>query len=99
MLVVSDIAAEVIHILVMQAAPGDSGVRISPQIEPEGDTVFAITPSAGPGPDDVVVEARDGDARIYLEPAAALMLDDQILDAAVTEEGDVAFLLAARPSA
>jgi len=99
MLAVSDIAAEVIHIIVKQAAPGDSGVRISPQIEREGETVFAITPAMGPGPEDVVVEARDGDARIYLEPAAALMLEDQILDAAVTEEGDVAFILAARPSA
>ena len=97
MLIVTDTAAEIIHtIIVSQTDPGDSGLRISPQIQPEGTTVFAIAPSSGPTSEDLVVEARDGDARIYLEPAAALLLDDQILDAGVTEQGDIAFLLTAR---
>lgn len=97
MLTVTDTAAEIIHtIIVNQPDPADSGLRISPQIQPEGTTVFAITPAPGPAPEDQIVEARDGDARIYLEPAAALLLDDQILDAGVSEQGEVTFLLAAR---
>jgi iron-sulfur cluster assembly protein len=97
MLNVTDAAAEIIHIIVDQAAPGESGLRISPQIQPEGETVFAIATSQGPTAEDLVVEARDGDARIYLEPAAALLLDDQILDASVSEQGEVAFILATWP--
>lgn len=99
MLTVTDTAAEIIHSIVSRSAPGDSGLRISPEIEPEGETIFAITPSEGPAPEDQVVEARDGDTRIYLEPVAALLLDDQVLDVGVSEQGDVIFLLATRPPA
>lgn len=99
MLTVTDTAAEVIHSIVTQAAPDDSGLRISSQLQSEGETALAIFPSAGPASGDQVVEARDGDAQVYLDPAVALLLDDQVLDAVVDEQGEIAFLLAARPSA
>jgi iron-sulfur cluster assembly protein len=91
MLTLTDNAAEVIHaITTEQDAP--EGVRITTQAQPAGDTIFAITPSPGPAPQDTVVRAHDGDATVYLEPQAVLLLDDQILDAQVTEQGEVTFL-------
>ena len=53
---------------------------------------LAPTPLAG----DEVVEA-DG-ARVFLEPAAAGVLSDKSLDAAVDDDGGVAFSLARQAS-
>jgi iron-sulfur cluster assembly protein len=92
MLTLTDAAAEIIHTITTEQDASD-GLRITTQAEPEGDTAFAITPSPGPAPQDTIVEAHDGDARVYLEPQAALLLDDQVLDAQVTDQGEVTFLL------
>lgn len=106
MLTLTDAAADIIHYITTEQDASE-GLRITTQAEPgsagggagdgqggsEDDTAFAITPAPGPAPEDTVVEAHDGEARVYLEPQAALLLDDQVLDAQVTEEGDVTFRL------
>jgi Fe-S cluster assembly iron-binding protein IscA len=45
-----------------------------------------------PRPDDQVVE-QEG-ARVFVEPAAATVLDDKVLDVRVDDGGGVQFLLA-----
>lgn len=92
MLTMTDTAAEVIHeITVNHGAPGDHGLRITPEPQPDG-AAFAIALAPGPAPEDTVVEARDGDAQIYLEPGAEAMLHDKLLDVEISEEGEVVFL-------
>ena len=98
MLTLTDNAAVIIHTITTEQEASE-GLRITTRAESGGDTAFAITPSPGPAPQDTVVEAHDGDARVYLEPQAARLLDDQVLDAQVTEEGDVTFLLTQQRSA
>lgn len=92
MLTLTDNAAQVVHTITADQEASD-GLRITTQAQPAGEIAFAITPSPGPAPQDTVVEAREGDARIYLEPQAAALLDDQVLDALVTDQGEVTFLL------
>ncbi len=55
------------------------------------DRDFAIAVVDAPQPGDDVVES-DG-ARVYLEPAVSLVLEDKTLDAHVTETGAVTFAL------
>jgi Fe-S cluster assembly iron-binding protein IscA len=65
------------------------GLRIGEGL-PEDSPGFAVSVVANPEPGDSTVE-RDG-ARVFLEPAASLMLDDKTLDAQV-ENGSVTFAL------
>jgi iron-sulfur cluster assembly protein len=68
--------------------PEGAGVRIG---EADGTEGLAIMPASTPQPADQVVEAEG--ARVFLDPAAAEVLDDKILDATVDGEGHVKFLL------
>jgi hypothetical protein len=52
-----------------------------------------LTPAV-PNKADQIVE--DQGARVFLEPDAALMLDDKVLDATVDEDSGVKFPLAAQ---
>jgi Fe-S cluster assembly iron-binding protein IscA len=67
--------------------PVETGLRIMAQGDetPSLQLTLAEAPVAG---DEVVEE--DG-ARVFLEPAAAVLLDGKALDAQVTEQGQVAF--------
>jgi iron-sulfur cluster assembly protein len=98
MLTLTGAAAQIIHTITAEQGANE-GLRITTQAQPAGESAFAITASPGPGPRDTVVQAHDGHAKVYLEPQAALLLDDQILDAQVTAQGDVTFLLTAQPPA
>ena len=73
------------------AQPGSetAGLRISTEDPSQGLTV-STTPEPLPG--DQTVNA-DG-AVVYLDPPASEALDDQVLDAAVDEAGNVQFGLA-----
>jgi iron-sulfur cluster assembly protein len=53
-----------------------------------------VSVAAMPGEDDEVVES-DG-ARVFLEPNAATLLDDKLLDASV-EQNDVSFMIVDQP--
>ncbi|MBB4919859.1 iron-sulfur cluster biosynthesis family protein [Streptosporangium saharense] len=90
MLTLTDTAAQVIRDLSSQVAESeDTGVRISSQ--PDGTGSLTLSVVNGPETDDKVVET-DG-ARIFLDQAAADLLDDKALDADVDEGGSVAFLV------
>lgn len=69
--------------------PESAGLRITS--DSDTDPAFAVTAAQAPEPGDQVVEQAG--ATVYLDPAAAVMLDDKILDAAVDESGKVEFAL------
>jgi iron-sulfur cluster assembly protein len=72
----------------------DSGLRIVAGGDQASAFQLSLAPSPVPG--DEVVES-DG-ARVFVEPVAAGVLSDKALDAAVDEDGGVAFSLARQDS-
>jgi len=54
-----------------------------------GASSFQLALVDGPAAGDQVVE--EGGARVFVEAAAAEILDDKALDAQVNEQGDLAF--------
>ena len=91
MLTLTDSAVTAIRNLTSQPElPEDTGLRIMSQ--DEGGPAFQVTLAESPVAGDQVIET-DG-ARVFLEPGAAVALDDKSLDAQVDDEGTVAFTLA-----
>lgn len=92
MLTISPLASEAIRQLVIAAElPADSaGIRIAQGSDTPQGTALELelvdTPSAS---DEIVADAG---ASVFLEPDVALLLDDKVLDAQVSE-GQVAFAL------
>jgi hypothetical protein len=87
MLMLTESATRVIGALTTNPdMPDGAGLRIVSA--PEG---LSVSPVAGPGDDDQVVE--EADARVFLEPNAAVVLDDKVLDAQVDDSGQVQFTL------
>jgi Fe-S cluster assembly iron-binding protein IscA len=93
MLVLTEAAAEVVKsVTSTPQVPDSAGLRIaSPEQEPEGPGALQITATTGPRENDQVIETAG--ARVYLEPHAAIYLEDKILDARVDEEGNAHFSL------
>src|ERR687891_1927475 len=90
MLVLSENATMAIRNVVDRPElPDASGIRISGEQSESAhlNISMAETPEEG----DQVVES--GGARVFLEPSAATMLDDKVLDATVDEKGRIAFVL------
>ena len=91
MLTLTDSAVSAIRTLTSQPdLPGETGLRIMAQ--GEGAPAFQLALAEGPVAGDQVVE--EGGARVFLEAAAAEVLDDKSLDAQVNEQGDLAFRIA-----
>jgi Fe-S cluster assembly iron-binding protein IscA len=91
MLTITDSAVSAIRSLTSQAdLPGDTGLRIMKH--GAGAPSFELALTEGPAADDQVVE--EGGARVFVEAAAAQVLDDKSLDAQVNEQGDLAFRIA-----
>jgi iron-sulfur cluster assembly protein len=67
--------------------PAQTGLRLMAQGNGEGS--FQLTLVEGPLAGDQVVE--ESGARVYVEPAAAAVLEDKALDAQVNDQGTVAF--------
>ncbi|HEV7759141.1 MAG TPA: hypothetical protein VGO78_09135 [Acidimicrobiales bacterium] len=87
MLMLTENATRVIGALVDDPElPEGAGLRIVSA--PEG---LSVSPVSGPDVDDHVVEEQS--ARVFLEPDAAIVLDDKVLDAQVDDSGHVQFLL------
>jgi iron-sulfur cluster assembly protein len=84
----SSAISELLH---QPGAPEVAGVRITDETPEPG---LALVPAQSPQPGDQVVE--DGGATVYLDATAAQLLDDKILDAAVSDDGRVEFSLAAQ---
>lgn len=67
----------------------ETGLRIAPQ---DGDTGgLALSLADGPQAGDQVIE--EADVHVFLQPEAAAALDDKALDAQVSEDGEVSFVI------
>jgi iron-sulfur cluster assembly protein len=86
-------AVEAIRTLTTQPGlPTDTGLRIAPEDSEGGSLTLAV--SDGPQVGDEVVEAEG--VRVFVQPDAAVMLDDKSLDAEVDDQG-VTFRLGIQP--
>jgi iron-sulfur cluster assembly protein len=93
MLTLTDSAVTAIRNLTAQPElPDETGLRIMSQ--EQGGPAFQVTLAENPVDGDQVIETEG--ARVFLEPGAAVALDDKSLDAQVDDEGTVAFTLAER---
>jgi iron-sulfur cluster assembly protein len=97
MLVLTEAAAEVVKSLTSTPqAPEGAGLRIaSSATDPENPGALEVTAAPGPSENDQVVES-DG-AHVYLEPHAAVYLEDKVLDATVDGAGNTHFTLGLQP--
>ena len=94
MLVLTDNAADTIRTLLDRPDyPDDAGLRISQTEETEPSLV--VHPTAGPEPDDQVIDEQG--ARVFVGPGAAEVLAGMALDTEVTSEGQVRFNVVAQP--
>ncbi|WP_426622888.1 Fe-S cluster assembly protein HesB [Leifsonia sp. McL0607] len=91
MLTLTENASTIVKTLTEQAPEEDAGLRISSS-NPQN-TAFAAAVTPTPEPADHVVES--GGARLFLEPGAAVALDDKVLDAQVDDQGAVSFAIGA----
>ena len=93
MLVLTEAAAEVVKAISATAqAPEGSGLRIaSSAAGAEDPGALQVTAAPGPYENDQVIEAAG--AHVYLEPQAAVYLEDKVLDAEVDSEGKAHFSL------
>ncbi len=93
MITVTDSAASAIRTLAGQTdTPEVTGVRISPATEGGGAAELALSVTEGPLPEDQVVESQG--ARLFVDSDVADSLADKALDAQITEQGQVQFMLA-----
>ena len=88
MLTLTDQATDVVKTITEQTTEGETaGLRISQQ---ESDpNALGLTPVENPQPGDQGLES-DG-ARLFLDATAAIVLDNEVLDAQVDEAGTVQF--------
>jgi len=88
MLTLTNSAVSAIRDLTTQPElPVETGLRIMAQGEEAPSFQLALT--EGPMAGDQVVE--EGGARVFVEAAAAVVLEDKALDAQVNEQGNIAF--------
>ena len=92
MLAVSENAVSVICQLTDRPElPDGAGLRIASSDEAPN---LKVSPAGSPEAGDQVIESEG--ARVFLEPEAATLLDDKVLDARVNDSGGVEFLVAAK---
>jgi Fe-S cluster assembly iron-binding protein IscA len=90
MLVLTKQAVDVIQTLTTGTeAPDAVGLRIASTND--GPERFKVSAASNPERGDQLVESEG--ARVYLEPEAAIALEDKILDAQVDDQGTVQFML------
>jgi Fe-S cluster assembly iron-binding protein IscA len=96
MLTITDDAATAIRTLAAQNdLPAQTGVRISSTTGESGATALGLSVAEGPLPEDEVIEVQG--ARVFVDSAVAADLEDKALDAQITEQGQVQFMLANQP--
>jgi iron-sulfur cluster assembly protein len=96
MLMLTPTAVDALDSIVESAPLSDAaGVRISRQVSPDGQPGLALSLVEEPDAGDQVVETEGEHVPVYVDEAAALELDDKVLDAQV--EGDrVGFVVASQ---
>jgi iron-sulfur cluster assembly protein len=88
MLTLTDAAATVVKSIIAQTPDlSDGALRISAS-EP-GTSELSLAIAVEPEPRDTVIE--ESGARVFLEPNAALVLDDKVLDAQIDDAGAARF--------
>jgi Fe-S cluster assembly iron-binding protein IscA len=93
MLTLTENASAIVNEITHQPGLAETaGLRITTENSPE--PAFAVSAAQQGEPGDQVVE--QGGATVYLDPSAAELLDDKVLDAAVDPSGKVEFALAAQ---
>lgn len=94
MLELTDSAAEAVRALVAAAeeTAETGGLRVAAEAWGE-EVSLQFNVAVVPAEDDEVVEEQG--ARVFLEPVAATLLDDKVLDANVLDDG-IAFVLSDR---
>jgi iron-sulfur cluster assembly protein len=94
MLALTDTAAEIVKDIVASSgeAPDTAGVRLwaAPDVS---DQAYRISVASSPGEGDKVIEEEG--ARVFVEPQAAILLEDMMLDA-IIEDGRAAFTIIER---
>jgi iron-sulfur cluster assembly protein len=91
MLVLTDNATAVIRALGDRPErPDGSGLRITSAADTDTQGL-RVTPASTPNDGDQVME--NAGARVFLDPGAAIMLEDKVLDARVEPDGAVQFLV------
>jgi iron-sulfur cluster assembly protein len=70
--------------------PDSASLRIAAQVVGENDASFELALVESPEQGDTVVEAES--ERVFLQPLAASMLDDKVLDAEI-EESQIRFTI------
>jgi Fe-S cluster assembly iron-binding protein IscA len=86
-------AAEAVRQLISDSpAEGGGGLRIAPGTPSPAGTSLQVTVAEEPEATDQTVEAEG--ARVFVDPDAAEVLDDKVLDAAVDDAGRVRFAIA-----
>lgn len=89
MLTLTDNAADIVKQIADQVADADGpGLRIS-EADDTPDTGLVLAAVSAPEPGDQVID--DHGARVFLDPKAAEILDDKVLDAKVEPDGAVTF--------
>lgn len=92
MLTMTDTAAEAVKTIVARVPQAaDGGLRIR---DAGAETGFELSVAPAPEPDDTVVVTEG--ARVLLDTAASLALNDRVLDAQLEQDGTVRFALAAQ---
>ena len=84
MLTLTESARDVVRDMVSAGDAPEGGLRIAAEPTGEGEAGLSLAVAESPAAGDEVVD-EDG-ARIFLEPQAASLLDDQVLDARVHED-------------
>ncbi|GAA3814994.1 HesB/IscA family protein [Amycolatopsis tucumanensis] len=99
MLALTDAAAEAISALTAQEGQTDSGgLRFAVQAQQDSGAQLALSVAPAPEEGDQVVGA-DGGAKVFLEPQAAIFLDDKVLDVQQDEQGQLNFAVLPQPDA
>ena len=87
MLILTEAATEVVKSFTSNPqVPVGAGLRIASSTPgSENPDSLQVTATAAPGENDKVIENQG--ARVYLEPQAAVYLEDKVLDAEVDQDG------------
>jgi len=97
MLTVTESAAEAIRAIVeTNELPEEAGLRFALDGVGEGEVTLQVAVTPEPKEGDAEVEAAG--AHVYLDAEAAVALDDKVLDAQPTEDGEVQFSFADQAS-
>ncbi|MFT4123119.1 MAG: iron-sulfur cluster biosynthesis family protein [Microbacteriaceae bacterium] len=90
MITLTERAQNVVKAIAERAAEESAGLRIA--TNPDDGTELLLTVTPEPRAEDQVVESAG--ARVFLDPGAASVLDNRVLDAEVAENGAVTFAVA-----